>query len=58
MSLNDAKYSMETQEHSMQLNPINEWEIDDRIWMQKHMSFDVLDLQKHLKKNHFTGRVA
>lgn len=58
MSLNDAKYSMETQEQSMQLNPIDQWEIDDRIWMLKNMSFDVLDLQKHRKRNHFTGRVA
>ena len=56
--LNDAAYGMETQENSMKLNPINQWEIDDRVWMLKNMSFDVLDLQKHRKKNHFTGRVA
>jgi len=46
MAPNDAKYSME-------LLDIDLWEIDDRIWMQKSMSFDVLDLQKHQKKNKF-----
>ncbi len=46
--LNDAKYSME-------LADIDLWEIDDRIWMQKRMSFDVLDLQKHQKRLKYKG---
>lgn len=58
MSLNNAAYGLEVQEYSMELNPIDQWEIDDKLWMLKNMSFDVLDLQKHLKTNHFTGRVA
>jgi len=48
MPVNDGKYSMELQD-------IDVWEIDDRIWMQKRMSFDVLDLRKHHKKINFKG---
>ncbi len=53
--LNDAAYGMETQEYSTDLSlmELAEWQIDDRIWMQKRMAFDVVDLQKHQKANHF-----
>ncbi len=56
MKQNDGAYGHEVQELS--LKSIDDWEIDDRIWMQKRMSFDVIDLQKHQKKNHFKGCVA
>jgi hypothetical protein len=57
---NDAAYGMECQEHSMDLSlkDLDDWKIDDRIWMQKRMDFPSIDLQKHQKRNHFTGRVA
>ncbi len=60
MSQNDAAYGMERQEHGIDLSlkDIDNWKIDDRIWMQKHMDFPKIDLQKHQKKNHFKGRVA
>lgn len=57
---NDAAYGLECQEYSMDLtlkDPAN-WEITDRIWMQKQMNFTTIDLHKHQKTNHFTGRVA
>ena len=53
--VNDGKYGMEVQEYSMILNDPSRFEIEDRIWMQRRMSFDVLDLQKHQKRNHFSG---
>ena len=63
--LNDAAYEMETQElsieNSLRLKNLNEWEIEDRIWMQRNMRFDenVIDLQKHQKVNHYKyGGVA
>jgi len=60
MNLNDAAYGMECQEYStdLSLKDIVDWKIDDRVWMQKRMDFPSIDLQKHQKSNHFTGRVA
>lgn len=57
---NDAAYGIETQEYGMDLSlkDLADWEITDRIWMQKRMNFTTIDLQKHQKKNHFSGRVA
>jgi hypothetical protein len=58
MPLNNAAYGMEVQEYSMDLSlrDPSQFEIEDRIWMQRTMSFDTIDLQKHQKKNHFTAR--
>ena len=60
MSLNDAAYGHEVEEYHMDLSSKNpaDFVIIDRIWMLKSMIFDTIDLQKHQKKNHFTGRVA
>ena len=59
MALNNAAYGLDTQEYGMCLNSnVNEWEIDDRIWMQKQLNKSFvpnIDLQKHQKKNHFKG---
>ena len=60
MVQNDAAYGMECQEYNMDLSlkDLDNWQITDRIWMQKRMDFPKIDLQKHQKTNHFTGRVA
>ena len=53
--LNDGAYAMETQEYGMNMTlmEVSEWEMDDRIWMQKNMGFSNLDLQKNQKTNHY-----
>ena len=57
MPLNDGAYGHEVQELSL-INNVAEWEIDDRIWIQKRMEFDLPDLQKHQKRNNFKGSAA
>lgn len=58
--LNDAAYGMECQEYGIDLSlkDIENWEVDDRIWMQKNMSIQTIDLQKHMKTNHFKRSIA
>ena len=49
---------METQEYSMELMDIKEWEIDNRIWMQKtgpDLTGTVVH-SKHQKHNKFRYR--
>lgn len=60
MTLNDGKYGYEVEEYGIDLtlNDPEHFLIVDRIWMQKNMSFPTIDLQKHMKTNHFKRSIA